>query len=223
VQDKLTLEEYQRVKVHFSQEPMWALFVCMLYDDFARPQELCYINLDDIELFEFHARIKINEHSKERPKVIQIIEGVDYLIDWLAMHPLKYKGIHDAPLFINPKNINKRLTVDYANAYFSREIPKTGLNKKIRCYSFKRNGISHALLRGEPEQDIQKRAGWTSTKPLRHYDQTNQQDFHEKELREKGIQRIRDLRKEGKLSDMDEMKKEINEINKKLSLLLTSE
>lgn len=62
-----------------------------------------------------------------------------------------------------------------------------GIHKPITNYSFKRNGVTVRYLAGEPAQNIQKIAGWTSTDQLQTYDLSAQEDFLNDELIRKGI------------------------------------
>jgi len=61
------------------------------------------------------------------------------------------------------------------------------LNKPITCYSLKRNGVTFARLRGESDVEIQHRARWTSTKQLKTYDLSSQEDSFRIALAKRGL------------------------------------
>ena len=62
-----------------------------------------------------------------------------------------------------------------------------GIDKPITSYSLKRSGITHRRLRGDSDMEIQHAARWTSTKQLKTYDLSNQQDAFRRELEKRGL------------------------------------
>ena len=74
-----------------------------------------------------------------------------------------------------------------ANWILRKTMRQLGIKKHITNYSFKRNGVTARYIAGEPAQNIQKIAGWTSTEQLKTYDLSTQDDFFEQELIKKGV------------------------------------
>ncbi len=191
--DKLTDTEYARIQKALGKDPRMQLYFALMFECLARPQELCYVNLEDIQLFDNYARIRIKEHGKEGTKTLQVIDSYYYLSEWLNKHPRKLEGAK-APLFINTGNNRKsdRLNPMTANWILRETLRRLGIKKHITNYSFKRNGVTARYLAGEPAQNIQKIAGWTSTNQLRTYDLSEQEEFLEEELIKKGIIKAKD-------------------------------
>jgi hypothetical protein len=61
------------------------------------------------------------------------------------------------------------------------------IKKPITCYSLKRNGVTLRRLRGESDAEIQLVARWTSTKQLKTYDQSTQDDAFKLALQKRGF------------------------------------
>jgi hypothetical protein len=61
------------------------------------------------------------------------------------------------------------------------------INKRVTCYSFKRNGVTFRRLRGDSDATIQHTARWTSTKKLKTYDYSNQDETFKIELAKRGL------------------------------------
>lgn len=185
--DKFTQEEYSKIMNALNKDPRMQCFFSLLYESLARPQELCYLNVGDIELLDNYARLRVRSHGKEGPKTLQIIDGYYYLAEWLNKHPQKHNK--EAALFVTLSRNSKthRMTLHYANVLLGQTRKKLGIDKPITCYSFKRNGVTHQYIAGAPAQSIQKKAGWTSTKQLKTYDLSDQIDFLDQELIKRGI------------------------------------
>ncbi len=185
--DKLTHEEYLKILNSLNKDPRIQLYYSLMFECLARPQELCYVDIKDVDVRDNYARIRIKEYGKEGTKTLQVIDSYFYLTEWLNKHPLKHDP--DAPLFLSIGNNNRhaRLTPKHANKILRNKLKELGINKPITNYSFKRNGVTVRYLSGEPAQNIQKIAGWTSTDQLRTYDLSGQEDFLNEELVRKGI------------------------------------
>ena len=95
----------------------------------------------------------------------------------------------DAFLFVNtghsrrcaqlkPANINKAIRLACRNL---------GIDKPITCYSLKRNGVTLRRLRGESDMEIQHAARWTSSKQLKTYDLSTQDEAFRRELEKRGL------------------------------------
>lgn len=185
--DKFTPEEYARIQNSLSKDPRTQLFLALMYECLARPQELCYVNIEDVDLRDNYARIRIKEHGKEGTKTLQIIDSYFYLAEWLNHHPRR--DDKESPLFITMANNSRyeRLSPKQSNKVLQRKLKELGIRKHITNYSFKRNGVTARYIAGEAAQNIQKIAGWTSTDQLHTYDLSSQEDFLKEELKRKGI------------------------------------
>ena len=190
--DKISSSEYDKIQNSLNKDPRIQLYFALMYECLARPQELCYVNLADVDVYDNYARIRIKEHGKEGTKTLQVIDSYYYLVEWLNRHPKK--DDKTKPLFITMSNNNRyeRLTPKHANKILRRKLKEIGINKPITNYSFKRNGVTVRYLSGESAQNIQKIAGWTSTEQLRTYDLSEQEDFFKEELIKKGILKVAD-------------------------------
>lgn len=185
--DKFTDTEYVKILRSLGKDPRMQTYFSLIYECLARPQELCYVNIEDIDLRDQYARIRIKAHGKEGTKTLQIIDGYYYLAMWLNQHPLRDNP--QAPLFITLSNNQEpqRLQPKTANILLRRKLDELGIKKRLTNYSFKRNGVTSRYVAGESAQNIQKIAGWTSTDQLKTYDLSEQEEFFELELKNKGI------------------------------------
>ena len=68
---------------------------------------------------------------------------------------------------MKPKNVNKMIR---------KACKDLQIDKPITCYSLKRNGVTMRRLRGESDVEIQHAARWTSTKQLKTYDLSSQDE-----------------------------------------------
>lgn len=186
--DKTSKEEMKKILQYFETDKRIQALVSLLYFEFPRPQEILWRKIKDVELFDNYGKLHVTSHGKEGLKFIEIIESYPYVADWLSIHP--FKNDPEAYLFINiegklskikqlkPPNINKHLRKACAHLK---------IKKPITMYSFKRNGISHALIDGEKGVDIQHKAGWSSEKQLKAYSNIAHEDTFKKRLMEKGL------------------------------------
>ena len=191
-EDKFTDTEYMKLQKSMGKNPMYQLWFSMIYNNLARPQELCYIDTSNVEIKDNYARVRISQHGKEGTKTLQLVDNYYYLLRWLEIHPLydsKHPDKKGIPLFVTQSNYakNQRLTPKAANKYVQSKLKELGINKRLTNYSFKRNGVTHKYISGEPAQNIQKIANWTSTDQLKIYDLSEQEEFLQKELEDKGI------------------------------------
>jgi len=186
-QDKLTWEEFDKIVSFFSNDPRLQCYLTLSLESLGRPQETLYIRIKDVELYDNYAKVWISEHGKEGTGFLQCIDSYPYLIKWLEKHPLKKNK--DSFLFINlsdrefgqqlkPKNINNKLRT--ACKYLK-------IDKPITAYSLKRNGVTFRRLRGDSDMEIQHAARWTSTKQLKTYDLSQQDEAFKIELVKRGI------------------------------------
>jgi integrase len=195
-QDKLTWEEFERIVNYFSNEPRIQAFLTLSLESLSRPQELLYVRLGNVELHNNYARIFISEHGKEGTGILQCIDSYPYLIKWLNQHPLKKDK--QAFLFINTGTTNncKQLKPKNVNKMIRKACKELEINKPITCYSLKRNGVTIRRLRGESDMEIQHAARWTSTKQLKTYDLSSQDEAFKLALEKRGLIRPEQRTKE---------------------------
>lgn len=185
--DKLSLEEFESVVGYFARDPRIQAFLTLSLESLARPQELLYVKVGDVELFDNYAKIYISEHGKEGTGLIQCIDSYPYLSKWLSMHP--NKGDKQSFLFVNIGKTNtlKQLRPMSVNKFIRVACKNLGINKPVTCYSLKRNGVTIRRLRGESDMEIQHAARWTSTNQLKTYDLSSQDEAFKKELQRRGL------------------------------------
>lgn len=185
--DRLTEKEFEDIIAFFSSDPRLQCFLTLGFESLARPQEMLYLKLRNIELHDNYAKLFITEHGKEGCGVLQCIDSYPYLIKWIEQHPLKKKP--DSFLFISvdPSRFGKQITPAAVNKWLKIACKALKIDKRISCYSFKRNGVTFRRRRGESDLEIQHAARWTSTRQLKTYDLSNQEDAFQLALERKGI------------------------------------
>jgi len=183
--DRLTLEEYDRLINYFSKDPQTQAYITLAVESLGRPQEICYTRIRDVKLEENYATIHVSEHGKEGTKYLNCIDSYPYLLKWLAIHP--HKDQQDSFLFIISNQKDKQLNPFTINKRLRTACEKLGINKKITPYSLKRNGVTFARLRGDSDAEIQAAAGWTTTRQLRTYDLSGADDYLKKALIKRGL------------------------------------
>ena len=181
--DRLTWNEFEKTLAYFSDKPCIQAYLMIGFESLARPQELLWRKIKDIELYDNYAKIMITDHGKEGIGILQCIDSYAYLTTWLNLHP--FKNNPESFLFVNkarkqfkPAAINKHLRI---------ACQKLGINKPVTCYSIKRNGVTFRRLRGDSDVEIQHAARWTSTEQLKTYDMSRQEDAFRLELIKRGI------------------------------------
>lgn len=184
--DKFTWEEFEQLVGYFASDPRMQCYLTFALESLGRPQELLYLRLRDVELHDDYAKVYLREHGKEGIGLLQCIDSYAYLLKWLDAHP--YARDPESFLFVNtgatggrqlrPENINKMIR---------RGCKALGITKPITCYSLKRNGVTIRRLRGESDLEIQRAARWTSTKQLKTYDLSNQDDAFRLALQKRGL------------------------------------
>jgi len=183
--DRLSWEEYERIVEYFSDHPQMQAFVTLAMESLGRPQELCFRTLGDVEIHESHAKIWVSSHGKEGVKLLQCIDSFPYLMRWLQKHP--FKEDPEAYLFMANRKRDCPVKPSGINKYLQKATLALNIEKRITAYSIKRNGITFSRLRGDPDIDIQRRAGWTSTRQLQTYDLSTYQDAFQRELAKRGL------------------------------------
>ncbi|MFH1972082.1 MAG: tyrosine-type recombinase/integrase [archaeon] len=194
--DKLDFEEYERLIKYFDKDPRMQAYLTLAVESLGRPQEIMYTKINDLEIYDSYAKIWISEHGKEGCGFLQCIDSFPYLLEWLKVHP--FKTNKDSYLFVSigKKNEGSQMTPYAANKQIRFACKKLGIDKPVTCYSLKRNGVTFRRLKGDSDTQIQHAARWTSTKQLKTYDMSDQEDALKIELV-----------KRGKLQGSDSMKK----------------
>ncbi len=186
-EDKLTWEEFEQIVDYFSNDPRIQSYLTLSLESLGRPQEILYVKIGDVERHDCYAKIFISEHGKEGIGLLQCIDSYPYLIKWLDQHP--QKNNNKAFLFVNTGNTNtlKQLKPSNINKMLRKACKDLKINKPITCYSLKRNGVTIRKLRGDSDMEIQHVARWTSTRPLKTYDLTTQDDAFKLALEKRGL------------------------------------
>ena len=181
--DKLTWEEFERLIGYFADNPKIQAYVTLSVESLGRPQEILYTKIKDLELHHNYAKLHISEHGKEGIGILQCIDSFPYMLKWYNQHP--FRNNREAFLFLNENN--EQLKPKQINELLKKACRQLKLNKPITCYSLKRNGVTFARLRGESDVEIQHRARWTSTKQLKTYDLSSQEDSFRIALAKRGL------------------------------------
>jgi len=185
--DNLTWEEYLKILDYFNNEPRIQAYLTLSLESLSRPQELLYRRIEEIQHFNSYAKILLSDHGKEGPGFLQCIDSYPYLLKWLAVHP--QKNDKKAFLFVNTGNSNtlQQLRPENINKMLRKACKDLKINKHITCYSLKRSGVTIRRLRGESDVEIQHVARWTSTKQLKTYDLSSQDDVFKIALQKRGL------------------------------------
>ena len=185
--DKLNWDEFEWILGYFGRDPRMQAYVSVAWESVRRPQEILYRKIGEIELHDDYAKIRISDHGKEGPGLIQCIDSFPYLLKWLEQHPLKHDK--NAYIFLNLGNNNRlgQLKPERIGTMLRTACHDLGIDKPITCYSLKRNGITARRARGDPDVNTQHAAGWTSTKQLKDYDLSDQEDAFRRELEKRGL------------------------------------
>ena len=182
-EDKLTWEEFESIVKYFSDNLRMQSFLTLAVESLGRPQEILYTKIKDLEICGGYAKLNISEHGKEGIGILQCIDSFPYMMKWLNQHPLK--DDKNAFIFINEKKT--QLTPKVVGQYLKKACLSLGINKPVTPYSLKRNGVTFARLRGESDMEIQHKARWSSTRQLKTYDMSNQEDSFKMQLAKRGL------------------------------------
>ena len=183
----LAFDEYKQIIASFNNDVRGQAFLSLMYESLGRPQEVLFLKIKDVELFDNYGKAYISEHGKEGIGILRIIDSYPYMLRWLNVHPLKNDP--EAFVFVNLGNTNryqqwKPATVNKMLRIKCKELK---INKPITCYSFKRNGVTHRRLRGDDDKQIQETARWKSGRQLNTYDMAGQEETFKVELIRRGI------------------------------------
>ena len=182
-EDKLTYQEFEKLIAFFANKPCIQAFLMLAIESIGRPQELLWRRIKDVELLDQYAKIHLTDHGKEGIGILQCIDAYSYLTAWLNVHP--FKNNPQSFLFIN--EVGDQLKPTAVNKHLKNAREKLGIHKPVTCYSWKRNGVTFRRLRGDRDVEIQHAARWSSTKQLKTYDMSDQEDAFKLELIKRGL------------------------------------
>jgi integrase len=185
--DRFTWEEFEKILKFFDKDPKIQAYLMFAFESLGRPQEILYTKIKDYEFYDHYAKVWISEHGKEGTGFLQSIDSYPYLLNWYKEHPLKSDP--NAYFFVNQNNRAKyqQLKNHNINQRLRHACETLNIRKRITCYSLKRNGITFRRIRGDSDTEIQHAARWTSTKQLKIYDMSNQEDALEMALKKRGL------------------------------------
>lgn len=185
--DRFTPDEFHALLNYFERDKRMQAFLTVALESLARPQELLYCKIQDIEHGDGWGKIHLSSHGKEGLGILQVIDSYPYLARWLAEHPLR--SDKSSFIFINTSDRyrNGQLKPAMLNKLIKQACKDLKINKPITAYSLKRNGITFRRIKGESDLEIQHAARWSSTKMLKTYDKSNQQDAFKKQLARRGL------------------------------------
>jgi len=185
--ERFTIEEFEQIVQYFGKDPKIQAYLTLAFESLGRPQELLYTRIKDYQFYDTYAKVWISEHGKEGTGFLQCIDAYPYVAKWYELHPMQHDP--NAFFFINQSNrgMYKQMTNNNINKRIRQACKYLGINKRITCYSLKRNGITYRRLRGDSDTQIQHAARWTSTKQLQVYDMSTQEDAMRIELVKRGM------------------------------------
>ncbi|MFH1849906.1 MAG: hypothetical protein ABH879_07040 [archaeon] len=184
--DKFSYDEFLKLVQGFGSDPRMQAVLTVSLESLARPQELLGRRIKDVEMYDDYAKIYISEHGKEGTGFLRIIDSYFYFAKWFNQHPLRDDP--NAHLFVNVGRVNRyrQMTPFGANKLIRDKCKQLKITKPITLYSLKRNGVTMMRLQGKSDLEIQHTARWTSTKQLRTYDMSSQEDSFRLALIRKG-------------------------------------
>jgi len=182
--DKIGIIEFDKIMKYFNKKSNIKAYLSLAFESLARPQEICYTKIRDVEFYdEGYAIVHINSHGKEGIKKLLSIDSYPYLLQMFTEH--KDRTNKEAFLFLN--EYGNQLTPFSINKQIKLACKKLKIDKPITCYSIKRFGVTYRRLQGDDDITIQKIAGWKSTKQLKTYDLSDQDDVFKIELVKRGL------------------------------------
>jgi integrase/ribosomal protein L40E len=187
--DETKLLTYDDVKklIEATDSPRDKAIISLMYDGALRAGEISNLNVGDIKIDEYGAKITVN--GKTGKRTIRLIDSVPYLQQLLNTHPDKKNT--NAPLFISHQNQN----------YMGRIVPKNfcrivsiiskkaGIKKHIHPHLFRHSKLDQlgkeSILN---ERDMRFFAGWSSTSSMPNtYLHYGEEQVGDKLLKSRGI------------------------------------
>ena len=126
-EDKLDYEEFEKLVAYFSQKPHIQAYIMLAFESLARPQELLWRKIKDVDLHDNYAKIRITSHGKEGIGILQCIDSFSFLCDWLNKHPFKKDS--EAFLFVN--EVGNQLTPNVLNKHIKQACQAFLFNSRI--------------------------------------------------------------------------------------------
>ncbi|HIH15678.1 MAG TPA: site-specific integrase [Nanoarchaeota archaeon] len=196
--DRITYEEFKKIITFFSGNSTLQAYLTLVFESLGRPQEILYTKIKDYEFYDSYAKVWISEHGKEGTGFLQCIDSYPYIAQWYREHPFRQNP--QTYFFLSKSNNGKytQLKNSAINFRLRQACKHLGIQKQVTCYSLKRNDITYRRLRGDSDMQIQHAARWTSTKQLKIYDMSTQQDALQIELERRGIQDTKPVHEEWK-------------------------
>tara|TARA_Y100000310_G_scaffold153969_1_gene153549 strand:- start:3165 stop:4454 length:1290 start_codon:yes stop_codon:yes gene_type:complete len=186
--EKLSSKEFESLVQYFAGNALMQFYITFCYESLIRPQEACYIKIQDVELHDNYAKIYLSSHGKEGINgFLRCIDSYPYLMKWLDQHPFRDDPNKYLLIVMHGRNKGgQQKPRNFRNSlHFACHNLK--LRKRITPYSLKRNGVTAKRLAGYTDLEIQHIARWTSTKQLQTYDLSDAEDTFNKDLVRKGI------------------------------------
>jgi len=181
--DRLEFDEFDKIIKFFAEDIVMQAYLSLSFESLGRPQEILYTKIRDLELNDNYAYLNVSEHGKEGVKKLLSIDSFPYLIRMYNCHAKK----RDPNAFLFFNKYGGQLKPKIINVKIKKACRELSVDKHLTCYSLKRAGITYRRLIGESDVTIQHLAGWTSTKQLKIYDQSTQQDTFKLQLIKKGL------------------------------------
>lgn len=145
--DKISFDEFDSIMKSFSNDLGMQAYLALAFESLARPQEICYTKIKDLEFYEQYAIVNISEHGKEGIKKLLSMDSFPYLLKMYNTH--KDRKNKDSFLFLN--KFGKQLTPFAINKKLRLSCQKLGIDKPITAYSLKRFGVTIRRLNGDDD------------------------------------------------------------------------
>jgi site-specific recombinase XerD len=136
--------------------------IFFLLDTGARAQEVCDINLEDLDLNSGQVTIQCGKGGKPRYTFINITT-----LKAIRTH-LRLRGDHNSPALFVSKT-NERLTYDGLRQFLQRRSKKAGLKKEPTLHDFRRQFAVSMLNNGVDIFSLQRLMGHSDISMLRRY------------------------------------------------------
>ncbi len=136
--------------------------IFLLLDTGARAQEVCDINLEDVDLNSGQVAIQCGKGSKPRYVFVNITTRKA-----IRTH-LRIRGDHNSPALFVSKT-NERLTYDGLRQLLQRRSKKAGLKKEPTLHDFRRQFALSMLNNGADIFSLQRLMGHSDISMLRRY------------------------------------------------------
>jgi len=131
----------------------------VLWESGARIGEILCMNIEDVEVLDNGMVLHILE-SKTEKRDVGIKKSYLALGEWMNNHPLS--GQEDAPLWVNIRSNNERMTASLVRRIFEREAARCNLKKDVNPHRFRKSHASIFATNGMfTEAELKRRMGWS--------------------------------------------------------------